>query len=211
MARVAVGLTQARLARLAGVTQSVVSEVENGSLAAGLEVRCRLAAACGHELAWRFYPVATVSLRDSGQMALAQAIATMAHPSWTARLEVPVAPADPRAADLVLSNAAEVLHIEIERALVDAQAQIRAAQLKRGALAERESRPIRLVLAVPDTRSTRERLAPSAALIARAFPIPSRRAWQAIRNGGPMGADAILLVRPARLAAPQHAAAQKAN
>ena len=70
-------------------------------------------------------------LRDSGQLALAQTIAAAAHPSWRARLEVPVAPGDPRAADLVLTGPTEIIHIEIERALVDFQAQLRSAQLKR--------------------------------------------------------------------------------
>ena len=146
------GLTQSQLARLAGISQGEVSKTENGSTRVGLEARCRLVAATGHELGWRLYPVATVRLRDSGQLTLAQAIIKAAHPSWHARLEVPMGPDDRRAADLVLNGPNEVLHIEIERALVDLQAQVRAAQLKREALAERSSEPVRLILAVPDTR-----------------------------------------------------------
>src|SRR6185436_12000297 len=123
------------LARLAGVSQQLASWAELGKGEISLEARCRLAAACGHELGWRLYPVASVRLRDSGQMALAQAIVRAAHPSWRPRLEVPVAPGDPRAADLILTGATEIIHIEIERALVDFQAQLRSAQTKRGLLA----------------------------------------------------------------------------
>lgn len=195
IARVTSGLSQEQLARAAGLGQTAVSRVERGDHQASLEVRCRLAAACGYEIGWRLYPVATVRLRDSGQLALARAISTAAHPSWTVTLEAPVAPGDPRAADMVLAGRHEVLHIEIERALVDAQAQLRSAQLKRQSLAERERLPIRLVIAVPDSRVARERLEPARELLQRSFPNSSRQIWAAIRDGLPLGGDGILFVR----------------
>jgi transcriptional regulator with XRE-family HTH domain len=192
------GLTQARLAALTGVAQQEVSLVELGAQSASLAVRCRLAAACGHELGWRLFPVAAVRLRDSGQLGLAQAIAAQAHPSWQIHLEAPVAPGDPRAADLLLVGPAQIIHLEIERALVDLQAQLRAAQLKREALSALHRRPVRLVIAVPDSRTTRARLAPHSELLARTMRQPSRTVWQAIRSGQPLEADGILFVRPAR-------------
>lgn len=192
------GLTHSKMARLAGMSQQQASQAELGAGDISLGARCRLAAACGHELGWRLYPVATVRLRDSGQLSLAQAITGAAHPDWRPRLEVPVAPGDRRAADLLLSGPDEVLHIEIERALVDFQAQLRAAQLKRQALGEHEDRPIRLILAVPDTRTARARLAPFVELIARALPASSASAWRAIRSGEPLGRDGILFVRAPR-------------
>jgi len=194
----AAGLSQARLARLAGVSQQLASWAETGRGNLSLEARCRLAAACGHELGWRLHPVATVRLRDSEQLALAQAITAEAHPGWRARLEVPIAPGDARAADLLLIGAQEVIHVEVERALVDFQAQLRSAQLKRDALAAREGQPIRLVIAVPDTRTTRARLVPFEQLIARALPAPSRQIWRSIRRGEPLNEDGILFVRAAR-------------
>lgn len=194
------GITQAQLGRRAGVSQAQVTRAERGMFDLSLDARCRLAAACGHELGWRLYPVATVRLRDSGQMALAQAITAAAHPSWLARLEVPIAPGDLRAADLVLTNGLGIIHIEIERALVDFQAQLRSAQLKRNALAARGGRPIRLVIAVPDTRATKGRLAPFAQLIEATMPATSRRIWQAIRTGEALESDGILFVRAPRQA-----------
>lgn len=191
------GLTQVKLGRLAGVSQQVVSQAELGDPQVSLEIRCRLAAACAHEIGWRLYPAGRVTLRDSGQLAIAQRITAEANVSWHVELEVPVADGDLRAADLVLSNRQELVHIEVERILVDAQAQIRSAQLKRDALAERHARPVRLVIAVPDTRALREALAPVASLINRALPTPSRRIWSAIRTGEPMGGDGILFVRSA--------------
>ncbi len=198
VARMTAGLSQTRLAQLAGVSQTEVSRAERGSGEIRLDARCRLAAACGHELGWRLYPVATLRLRDSGQLPLAQAITDAAHPGWRTRLEVPVAPDDRRAADLVLTSAVEILHIEIERALVDVQAQLRSAELKREALAARSDQPVRLVVAVPDTRSTRARLTPFAELLTRALPASSASTWRAIRTGKPLGADGILFVRAPR-------------
>ncbi len=117
------------------MSQAQVSRAEHGTGGMSLEQRCRLAAAVGHEIGWKLYPVATVSLRDSGQLALAHAIIAGAHATWHRQLELPVASGDRRAADLVLSGPEELIHIEIERTLVDFQAQLRSAQLKRHALA----------------------------------------------------------------------------
>lgn len=189
------GLTQRQLARLAGVSQAEVSKAERATVDISLEARCRLAAACGHELGWRLYPVATVRLRDSGQLTLAQAIVAVAHSTWRPRLEVPVAAGDLRAADLVLTGPTEIMHIEIERALVDFQAQLRSAQLKRELLAAKDDRPIRLVIAVPDTKATRGRLAPFTQLIDETMTAPSRSVWRAIRGGEPLMSDGILFVR----------------
>lgn len=189
------GLTQAEMARLAGVSQQEASKTERGATDVSLEARCRLAAACGHELGWRLYPVATVRLRDSGQLALAQTIVGAAHPSWRPRLEVPVAAGDARAADLVLTGSIEIIHIELERAIVDFQAQLRSAQLKREVMRTQDKRPMRLVIAVPASVATRERLAPFTHLIGQTMPATSRTIWRAIRGGQTLGADGILFVR----------------
>jgi transcriptional regulator with XRE-family HTH domain len=195
IARMNAGLSQSRLAKITDLSQTEVSKAERGRLDVSLEARCRLAAACGHELGWRLYPVATVRLRDSGQLALAQVIVAAAHPSWRPRLEVPIAPGDPRAADLVLTGPAEILQIEIERALVDFQAQLRSAQGKREALAAKDQRPMRLVIAIPDTARSRARLTPFADVIGRTMPASSRTIWRAIRGGEPLNGDGILFVR----------------
>lgn len=198
LARMTAGLTQARVAQLAGLSQTEVGRAERGIGDHSLNARCRLAAACGHELGWRLYPVATVRLRDSGQLLLAQTITQAAHPSWRAQLEVPVAPGEARAADLLLEGKREIVQIEIERALVDLQAQLRSAEVKRQALSGSRQQVVRLIVAVPDTKATRARLAPFAELLSRTLPVSSTRAWRAIRNGEPLGADGILFVRAMR-------------
>jgi DNA-binding XRE family transcriptional regulator len=198
VARSAAGLTQARLAALAGVSQQSVSLIERGDPAVSLEIRCRVIAATGHELGWRLYPVRSVGLRDSGQLALLQPVVAAAHQQFTKALEVPVGDGL-RAADLVLGLPEELLHMEAERAIVDFQGQLRPAQLKRERLAEHESRPVRLILVLPDSSASQRRLAPYADLVAQTLPVPSAEIWRALRSGTPVGGDGILFVRPARV------------
>lgn len=155
-----------------------------------------IARACGHRLLVRVVPGDGVSLRDGGQLSMARVIEREAHSSWQMRLEVPVGAApDRRAIDLVLTGATEVMAIEIERGLRDLQAQLRAAQLKRVALAQRINAKVRLVLAVPDTTAARSRLQPFGDLLGRELPVTSRVAWARIRSGEPLGGDALLWVR----------------
>jgi transcriptional regulator with XRE-family HTH domain len=194
LARVTAGLTQRQVGRLAKVSQGFVSSVERGHRSASLAVCARLAAACGHELAVRLYPIRSIPLRDSGQLAIVQSITTQAAASWHPRLEFPIASGDLRAADLVLEGRNEVIHIEVERSLVDLQAQLRAAQLKREALAGRFDRPVRLVIAVPGRRSARNLVRSLGVVGTPTLPAHSRAIWQAIRNGSSLGADGFLFV-----------------
>ncbi len=198
IARVTAGLTQAQLGSVTGVTQQLVSLVELGDPQVSLDVRCRLAAGCGHELGWRLYPVATVRLRDSGQLGLAQSIVQSLHGTWQARLEVPVSPGSAQAADILIARPDELVQIEVERSLVDFQAQLRVAQLKRESLAQGHDRPIRLIIAVPDTTATRNRLGPYADVLRKTMPTTSRRIASALRSGEPVGGDGILFVRAPR-------------
>jgi transcriptional regulator with XRE-family HTH domain len=199
IARTSAGLTQAQLGKLAGVTQQAVSHAELGRTDVSLDVRCRLVAACGFELNWRLYPIRTVRLRDSGQLHIAQSIVSAAHAAWQPQLEHIVAPGDLRAADILLSHPVEVVQVEIERSLVDFRAQLRSAQVKRHVIAQHEARPVRLILAVPDTSAVRERLAPHTDLVRRVLPVNSRRIWASLASGEPIGGDGLLVVRRDRL------------
>lgn len=195
VARVGAGLTQRQVAVRAGVSQSVVADAERGDPGLSLAVRCRLAAATGHELALKLYPTASIPLRDSGQMRIAQAIASAAGSPWQPRFEVPTGPGPMRAADMVLESPDEVVHIEIERALVDFQAQLRGAEIKRTSLAAHDPRPVRLVIALPARAATRRVMTVHAGVIKRALPVSSRSIWLAIRGGRRVGGDGVLFVR----------------
>lgn len=174
----------------------MISRIERGAVAPDLRSMARLARGIGQQLSVRLYPADGIRLRDSGQLGLAEVIRAAAHPSWRVSLEVPVAPPpDRRAADMVLAGADAVVLIEIERGLRDLQAQLRAAQLKRVAMAERLGRRVRLVLTVPDSAAARQAVEPHAAVLRSAMPVTSRAAWAAIRSGASLNGDALLWVR----------------
>ncbi|MEO8510509.1 MAG: helix-turn-helix transcriptional regulator [Chloroflexota bacterium] len=192
----AAGVTQRELAQRIGISQSSVGRLltDGGNLR--VDVADAIARACGYRLAIKVVPGHGITLRDSGQLTVAQIIQSHAQPPWQGRLEVPVAgPPDRRAIDLLLMHPDEIVGIEIERWLRDLQAQLRAGQLKRLALAERMGRAVRLVLAVPDTVSARRAINPFLDLIAQQLPVTSRQAWARIRSGEPIGGDALLWVR----------------
>jgi DNA-binding XRE family transcriptional regulator len=189
------GLTQRQVAKRAGVSQAFVSQVERGRKVPSIRVLHRLTSAMGHDLSVRFYPGAGIRLRDSGQMRVAETIRAALAPAWRVGLEVPVgAPPDRRAADMVLDAPAEVVQIEIETSLADFQAQLRAGQLKRTALAAQMGRAVRLVIALPGTRRNRAVVADYRHVIQAALPEPSRRVWSALRSGAQVGGDGLLWV-----------------
>jgi transcriptional regulator with XRE-family HTH domain len=195
-ARAVAGLTQRQVARRARVSQSLVSRAESGSTVPTLHVMRRLAAASGHDLVVRLYPADGVRLRDSGRLQVAELILAAASTSWRIRLEVPVSVApDRRAFDMVLDGHAGTVAIEVERALLDFQGQLRAAQLKRTALAERSGQSVSLVIAVLDTRRNRAAVLAHRPLLGTALPIPSRRVWGCLRSGTPVGGDGLMWVR----------------
>ena len=182
-----------RIARVAaGLTQSHVSAVERGTSNVSLNAACLLAASAGHELAVRLFPTDGVSLRDSGQATMAAAIVDAAHPTWHTYVEMPVSRTDRRAADLVLVGQSEVLHLEIERHLVDFQAQLRAAKLKRESLVARFAQPVHLILVLPDRKSTRNAVRELDRILSRTMPVTSARIRRAIESGASAGGDGIL-------------------
>jgi transcriptional regulator with XRE-family HTH domain len=190
------GMTQREIARRSGISQSAVSRAFSGRVCPTMAVLLRLCEAVGHRASVKLYPHDGVGLRDSGQLELADVIRASCHSVWRLALEVPVArPPDRRAADMLLLGTHEANMIEIERGLFDFQAQYRAAVMKRESMVERLGRPVNLLVGVPDTPVARQRLAPHATLVSASLPIPSARAWAAIRSGTSVGGDALLWIR----------------
>jgi hypothetical protein len=96
---------------------------------------------------------------------------------------------------MVLETAGEHIAVEVERALLDFQAQLRSAQLKRSSMAQSIGKAVRLLMAFPDTRANRAAVAAHRSIIEAALPIPSRQVWAALRAGRPVGGDGVLWVR----------------
>jgi transcriptional regulator with XRE-family HTH domain len=197
LARMIAGLTQAALGRRAGVSQTTVSMAERGARDYRLSILTSLVVAAGHDLVVQVRPANGLTLRDRGQLRLAREIADRAHRTWRVELERPVAaPPDRRAADVVLHGAEEAVHIEICRALVDAQAQIRAGHLKREALERALGVAVRFVLALPGGNRTRRLLDEHGRELRTSLCADSRTVWRSIVHGVPLRTDGLVIVDP---------------
>lgn len=198
LARGALAWPREAVARRANVARSTLERIEAGDASVQLDVLCAATAAVGLDLVLQAYPGREPGLRDTGQLTLAKHLADLAHQGWQLALEVPCGEHG-ESADVVLFGAAVVMHVEIERSVVDFQAQFRRAIAKRKTLEVRESRPVRLVVAVEDTKRNRHAVVPHRDLIERALPAGSREVIAAIRRGLPLGRDGLLWLRRPRV------------
>jgi len=196
--RSAIAASIEEVARRAQVAPSTVVRVLRGEVGVHLDTLCAVGAAVGLRINVKAFPAGGLSLRDSGQMGVAQFLVGQAHPSLRPSLELPVGDPFGRAADLVFFAPTEIAHYEIERRLPDFQAPYRAATVKREALQAQHSRPVRLVLAIEDTRRNRDLVAPHATLIRTALPATSDEILRSLRRGTLLGRDGLLWVRPWR-------------
>lgn len=193
LARSNLGLSSRRVAALSGVSISTERRVEAGDPGMTMRTAARVLAAVGMQLSARAFPSHEPSLRDTGQLALAERIRTLAAARWRMALEVPIE--GRRSADVVLFGPDEIVLIEIERRLADFQAQYRAAVAKRDALQARHERPVRLVIAVEATGANRRRTAAAGAVMDHALPAGSRPILRALRTGASLGTDGLLWLR----------------
>lgn len=153
--------------------------------------------ALGLDFVAQVFPGREPRLRDTGQLEIAQAIATMASPVWSVNLEVP-AGEHGEAIDMILWGPDEIVAVEIERLMLDAQAQIRRLILKREWLAARQGRPVRLVVVVEDTRRNRAAMGLHMGVLRTTFPAGSREVYAALRSGHAIGRDGLAWIRRPR-------------
>jgi transcriptional regulator with XRE-family HTH domain len=194
LARTILAFTRDEVAKRARVAWSTVARVENGDPKVALDTLCAVAGAVGLDVVVRCYPSRQPGLRDTGQLDLAELLRKQAHSSWHVTTEVPAGP-NGEAIDLGFFDAEEILDTEVERMAGDFQGQYRRNNLKREALAAQHRRPVRLVIAVEDTRRNRAALQPHLPFIRSMLPAGSREILTAIRDGHPLGRDGLLWIR----------------
>lgn len=181
-------LSLADVARRAQVGRSTVARVEGGDTGVGLDTLCAVGTAVGLDIVVRAYPGRPPSLRDTGQLEVAEFICAQANSRWRPALEVRAGDNN-ESADLVFFGPDEIVHTEIERLALDFQSQYRAAARKREFLADQHARPVRLVVAVEDTRRNRAAVMRHEKLIRSELPAESRAILGALRAGSPLGRD----------------------
>jgi transcriptional regulator with XRE-family HTH domain len=189
-ARLAAGLSQARLGRAAGIHASTVGRIERAEIvSASVQRFAELFALVGQELAARGYPVGP-PIRDRGQVGLLTRFRARVRGEWLWRFEVPSGGAgDLRAWDAVLTHGQARVAVEAETRLGDIQALMRRIEIKC-----RDSGMDRVLLVVADTRSNRAAVAAAGAILESRFRMSATAAWAALRLGRDPGGSAILLV-----------------
>lgn len=198
LARVSCALTVKDVARRAGVSWSTASRIEMGDPGVSIRTLCAVTEAVALDIVVRAYPGRSLSLRDTGQLEIAERLCRLPDSSWQPALELAVGDHG-EAIDAVFFGAREIVAAEIERLATDWQAQYRRADQKRRTLAARHARPVRLVMVVEDTRRNRAALWPHLAVIRTALPAGSREVMAAFKSGRPIERDGLLWVRRGRL------------
>lgn len=194
LARARLAISQTEMARRAEVAHSTIERIEAGTTDVQLSTLTAVAAAAGLDLVLNVYPQHGIRLRDAGQLTLVDQLRRIAGPYWRSRIEV-AAGDHGRSADLVFYGAEEIIHVEVERRALDYQAQVRTSLRKREFLASRSDRPVRLVLAIEDTRRNRAAVLPHGDLIHSQLPATSRDVLAALRRGQPLRRDGLLWMR----------------
>lgn len=194
VARAASGWSRQDVSRRANVSWSTVTRAEAGSPNVSLAILCRVAEAVGLDLVLRAHPGRAPGLRDTGQLVLAERVVRQAAVSWQPTIELLVGDHG-EAIDVVLFGPKEILAIEIERMVVDYQAQHRRADAKRRSLSARHQRPVRLVMLFEDTRRNRRVVEPHLGVIGAALPAGPRAVLHSLRTGAELGTDGRLWMR----------------
>jgi DNA-binding XRE family transcriptional regulator len=194
LARSVAALSTEQAAERAGVSWSTFLRIENGDPNAEVGTLCAAMEAVGLDLVLRAYPGRPPSLRDTGQLALAEGLCARVHPSLKPTIELAIGQHG-EAIDTVLFGPLEIVAAEIERLIVDFQDQYRRADRKREALAAQHSRPVRLLMVVEDARRNRAAVERHLAFIRTVMPAGSREVFSALRAGTPLGRDGLVWVR----------------
>lgn len=134
--RIDAGLSQAAIARAAGMSTTYLSTLEDGKGRPSLEICARVAAVLGGEVGLRFFAGTGPLLRDHLQAAMIEALLRVVDRRWRRRLEVPVMQPVRGYIDLVLDDPARALSVatEVQSDLRRVEQQLRWAEAKAAAL-----------------------------------------------------------------------------
>ncbi|MEO7119195.1 MAG: helix-turn-helix transcriptional regulator [Candidatus Limnocylindrales bacterium] len=188
--RVAAGLSQAELGRLAGMSAAAVGRLERDAIAdPGIFSVAKLLSIVGLELRMRAYPRGSPR-RDRAHATLLERLRVRLHASFEWRTEVPFPNvSDPRSWDAMARLPQVRIGIEGETRGRDGQELHRRMAAKR-----RDGGVDRMVLLLADTRSSRLFLREIAQEFRHDFPVPGRAAVRALAEGRDPGGDAIILL-----------------
>ena len=188
-ARVRAGLTIREVASVVGLSRTTVQRAEWGRLPGPTpRALARHAAAVGLRARIKLYPEGE-AIRDAGQVALIRRFRErVGEPgSWAFEVPIPLS-GDQRALDAVLTLNAGRIGLEFYTRLADAQAQLRAANLK-----QRDAELDRMIIVVKATHANRRALQEAGPALAANFPGSTRRLLAALAAGELPPANGVIL------------------
>ncbi|MEW5991039.1 MAG: helix-turn-helix transcriptional regulator [Chloroflexota bacterium] len=162
--RLDAGLPRARLADAAGLDDSYLRRVEQGTVSPSIETYARLATALGADLSVRLYPNTGPAIRDRHQAGILEALLAVRHGRWHAYPEIAVRRPSRGWIDVGLHDARErtLIATEIQSDLRRLEQLIRWSAEKAASLASWEGWPglgeeptIARLLVIRETRTTR--------------------------------------------------------
>jgi transcriptional regulator with XRE-family HTH domain len=111
LARGELGLSRVKVARASATSHSTVKRVEEGDPGVQVDTLCAVAAAVGLDLVVNAYRGRQPTLRDTGQLELAELIRVQTDRRRRCELEV-IAGEHGESADVLLSGPDDIIHIE---------------------------------------------------------------------------------------------------
>ena len=193
-ARADAGLSQRRVAALAGISQSHYSEVEAGIADPSIEMLAAISLALGGELAVRFHPGTGPRIRDRIQAAMVEAFLGVVSDRWERWVEVPVYRPAAGVIDVVLADAVQpaIVAAEFHSQIRRLEQQLRWARTKADSLVSAAIGPIASLatkvevgrlLVVRSTRDTRGLAMEMERTLANSYPASTADVLDAIRGG----------------------------
>ncbi len=191
--RLGLGVTQTQVARVVGVTRSVICRLEAADPTVGTEIRRRTAIALGADLRVSVYPGATPLLHDTAHARIIERLLVLRHRRWHAELEARIPGPGRSSTDVRLWAPGTIVLIEVETHVRRWEATLRHCFEKRERVRGQAGEShVFTVLCLPPTRHHRTIADELRESVEVALPTPSDRLRAALETGSDWPGDGIL-------------------
>jgi transcriptional regulator with XRE-family HTH domain len=185
--RLDAGVSQAAVAKAAGVSPAHLSTIEAGVAEASLDVLLRVGAVLGLNPSVRLFASSGPLLRDHLQLPMSETLLATTHAAWAGSPEVRVYRPVRGSIDIVLDHRRdpETVATEIHSRLLRIEQEVRWHHLKADALAAMPAyadRRVSRLLVLRNTQAMREVVRSATAILGAAYPADPRDVVAALRG-----------------------------
>ncbi len=198
--RLGLGVSQAAVSRVVGVSRSVICELEAGDPTVGLEIRRRVAIALGADLRLSVYAGATPVLHDAGHARIIERLLVRRHRRWEAECEARVPGLRRSSTDVRLSAPGTIVLIEVETRIRRWEETVRRCFEKREQVRQvvGGATKVHAVLCLPPTRHHRSLVAALGRSVGVSFPADPEELRHSLEEGTDWPGDGILWIAGSR-------------